>query len=133
MSSTPAPTTVKIAFWILLVGLIIDLVSGVVFIISGFALQSSGQTANVDGTVTGGGIFIATGIVVLVLALIELIILWKLRAGRNWARIVITILEILALGSVFAGVSVLSTIAIVLSIVALVLLWLPASNAYFRR
>jgi len=132
MSST-TPTSVKISFWILLISLVLDAVTAIVFITSGFATAASPEAAIALGANAGGGVYIATGVVTLILVAIELIILWKMRAGRNWARIVITILEILALGSVFAGFSLLGILGFFLSIVALVLLWVPASNNYFRR
>jgi hypothetical protein len=132
MSST-TPTSVKISFWILLISLVLDAVTAIVFITSGFATAASPEAATALGANAGGGVYIATGVVTLILVAIELIILWKMRAGRNWARIVITILEILALGSIFAGFSLLGILGFFLSIVALVLLWVPASNNYFRR
>ncbi|GAA5151746.1 hypothetical protein GCM10025768_18580 [Microbacterium pseudoresistens] len=128
----PTPTTVKVAFWILLLGLILDAIAAIVTLVAAIAMMNSGQSIDVGGTQANGGVLLATAIGLIVLVVIELFILWKMKAGRNWARIVITILEILSLGSAFAGVSTIGIIAIILSIVAVVLMWLPASNEYFR-
>ena len=56
--------------------------------------------------------------------------------GRNWARIVLTVIGALSLiGLVVSTVqgSWLSAIGAVVTIVAGVLMWLPSANAYFRR
>ncbi|WP_197220608.1 MULTISPECIES: hypothetical protein [Bacteria] len=129
----PTPTTVKISFWIFLIGLVLDVVAGIIMVISGAALAASGSSATVEGTTAGGAVFIATGIIALVFAAIQLLILWKMKAGRNWARIVLTILEILSLGSLFTGTSGIGITAVVFGVVAVVLMWVPVSNAYFRR
>lgn len=129
----PAPVTVKIAFWILLIGIALDLIGGILSLVSGIGLSISGTSVDVNGTALPGTAFTVIGSIAILFVLIELVILWKMKAGKNWARIVITILELLSIGAVFTGASALSLSALVLSVVAVVLLWVPTSNAYFRR
>lgn len=128
--STTRPTTVTAAFWILLIGLLLDLISAIVLIASGAAL--SGGSVAVEGNTLSGPIVITTGVVAIVFVVIELFVLGKMRSGKNWARIVITVLEVLSILGLAAGFSILGAIGAVISVVVIVLLWLPASNEYFR-
>ena len=127
------PTSVKVSFWIFLVGLILDVISGVLTILAGTAFAANGVSPSVQGSAVGGGVFIAAGVIVLVFAAIQLLIVWKMKAGKNWARIVLTILEVLSLGSLFTGVNAVGIAAVVLGAIAVVLMWVPASNQYFRK
>jgi hypothetical protein len=78
-------------------------------------------------------------IFVFVIAIIELIIVNRMRDGRNWARIVLTVLGILSvIGSVvpwfsggFNSTSFWSVVQVVVLIVAIILMYVPAANAYF--
>jgi uncharacterized membrane protein len=128
--STTRPTTVTAAFWILIVGLILDLITAIVVISTGIAL--AGGAVDVDGASFGGGVMIATGVILIVILLIELFILRKMRDGRNWARIVITVLEVLGILSLLSGVSTLGIIGAIISVVVIVLMWVRQSNDYFR-
>ncbi|MGP6169887.1 hypothetical protein ACTU6V_01610 [Microbacterium sp. A204] len=130
--STSRPTTVTAAFWILIVGLILDLITTIVLITTGIALAGGAVEVEVDGASFGGGVMIATGVILIVILLIELLVLRKMRAGRNWARIVITVLEVLGILSLLGGVSTLGIIAAIISVVVIVLLWVRQSNDYFR-
>lgn len=131
-SSTQTPGTVTAAFWILLLGLILDAIGAILLLVAGIAFAGS---RDAGGTAAGlsGPILIGAAVVALLFVVIELIIVFKMRAGRNWARIVITILEVLGLGALFTNATFWSWGAVVLSLIAVVLMWLPASNAYFRR
>ena len=46
----PAPVTVKIAFWILLIGIALDLIGGILSLVSGIGLSISGTSVDVNGT-----------------------------------------------------------------------------------
>lgn len=127
------PSTVKISFWIFLIGIILDVVGAVMLIFAGMAVATSKDTVTVGTTAVNGGVLITSGVLALVFAAIGLLILWKMKAGKNWARIVLTVLEVLSLGSLFGGTNGIGITALVLGIVAVVLMWLPASNAYFRK
>ena len=77
----------------------------------------------------------AFGIAVLVvLALLYLFLSFKLKAGRNWARIVLTIVTLLQVASLVAtsGTPV-NYVSTAISVLALVLSYLPPSNAYVAQ
>ncbi|MFI5588434.1 hypothetical protein ACIA5G_25505 [Amycolatopsis sp. NPDC051758] len=77
----------------------------------------------------------AFGIAVLVvLALLYLFLSFKLKAGRNWARIVLTIVTLLQVASLAAtsGTAV-NYVSTAISVLALVLSYLPPSNAYVTQ
>jgi hypothetical protein len=74
----------------------------------------------------------AIGIAVLVvLAVLYLFLSFKLKAGRNWARIALTIVTLLQVASLLAtsGTAV-NYVSTAISVIALVLSYLPPSNAY---
>jgi|1186.fasta_scaffold740011_2 hypothetical protein len=77
----------------------------------------------------------AVGIgVLVVLALLYLVLSFKLKAGRNWARIVLTIVTLLQVASLLAtsGTPV-NYVSTAISVLALVLSYLPPSNAYVSQ
>jgi hypothetical protein len=77
----------------------------------------------------------AVGIgVLVVLALLYLVLSFKLKAGRNWARIVLTIVTLLQVASLLAtsGTPV-NYVSTAISVLALVLSYLPPSNAYVTQ
>lgn len=126
------PSTVKISFWIILLGLIADVVFAIIILTAGISLMNSGESGTLEGYAVSGGMLLTVSIGALVLALIELLVLSRMKAGRNWARIVVSILEILSIAAVVTQPHPIGWVALVLSIIALVLMWVPTSNAYFR-
>jgi hypothetical protein len=67
----------------------------------------------------------------IVFAALYLWLAFKLRAGRNWARVTLTVLAVLHLGTLFAqGSTTWSYVDTVIQVVAVVLSFLPPSNAY---
>ncbi|GAA2005479.1 hypothetical protein JL107_04770 [Nakamurella flavida] len=139
--AVPRPGTVEAAFWIYLVSAIASFVlSLLVFTESGKqtlrdAVRQGEQVQGMTEDQLVQTLQIVAVVVGAVVVAIALLFVFKMRAGRNWARIVITIFSVLNLLSLFGGVrSGLSTtdfIGPVIAIVALVLMWLPASNEYF--
>lgn len=86
--------------------------------------------AQIDAAVT-----LAQTIGIAVAAVVVLGYLWlafKLKAGRNWARVVLTVLTLLHVGSLFVGhtADTLSYASCVVAVFAVVVSYLPASNAY---
>jgi hypothetical protein len=126
MSSTTAgrPTTVTISYIIWLVTVLIGIISGIV----GFFSSNS----HVSGAAETTGVVVGA-IIAIVIALVELFIVFRMRDGRRWARIVLLILAILQVIGVVAAFNILGTIGLIAVIVATVLMFLPSSNAYFRR
>jgi hypothetical protein len=77
----------------------------------------------------------AQGIGIAVAAIIVLgylLLAFKLKAGRNWARVVLTVLTLLQVGFLFVGdtADVLNYVSCAVAVIAMVLSYLPASNAY---
>ncbi|MET9224475.1 hypothetical protein [Lentzea sp. NPDC003310] len=74
--------------------------------------------------------------VALVIALVQLWLAFKLRAGRNWARIVLTVFTVFQVGSLFVGEGTATLPAYggaLVAALAVVASYLPASNEYFLR
>jgi hypothetical protein len=79
--------------------------------------------------------------VVLVLSFgLYFLIIWKMGQGRNWARILLLVLQLLSLlanpfeqiSQVGAVAATAGILAFVLEIIALVLVFMPASKAWFQ-
>ncbi|UGS28370.1 hypothetical protein K8F61_09540 [Microbacterium resistens] len=136
MSSTvprsPArPLTVTVGFWLLLLGLVYEAVLQIIAILEFPAALAANSDAEAAAAFTT--IFVVAEVFTGLVILLELIFLFPMLRGKNWARILVTILEVLSLWGVVRDPDVVAVIAGVISVVALVLLWLPASNTYFRK
>lgn len=83
-----------------------------------------------DTVVTIG---LIVGVVIAILfAGLYVLFAFKARAGRSWARIVLAVLTALGvLALVIGGISIAGVLSTVVAMVAVVLLFLPASNQYF--
>ena len=98
-------------------------------------LQSSGADLhgqNID-TVANAALGVAIGFSVLTLifwAVTFVLFAFLMRRGANWARIVLTVLTALSLFNVLNGFGT-GTLQVILSIVALILIWLRPSSAWF--
>ncbi|MGN6408225.1 MAG: hypothetical protein ACTHMH_07735 [Curtobacterium sp.] len=123
------PTTVTVSFVIWLVVVLANIIQGIIGLVSG------GGSAAAQGVGTapliGGAIF------AFILAIIELIIVFKMRDGRNWARIVLLVLAILQVIGVGVGAAsggnAFGWIGAVAVIVATILMFVGGANGYFRR
>lgn len=73
-----------------------------------------------------------------VIALVQVVIVFRMRAGRRWARIVLLVLTILSVfgvsfGGVYIGFVGLFGIGVsIVTVIAAILMFTPASNRYFR-
>jgi len=67
-----------------------------------------------------------------VVALVHLWLAFKLKAGRNWARVVLTLITLVQLASVIGtqGDTVVGYASCAVAVLAVVLTYFPASNAY---
>ncbi|MEI3849711.1 MULTISPECIES: hypothetical protein [unclassified Microbacterium] len=126
------PATVQVVFWVILLGLVLDIVVAAMTTFGGVNAMSG--TMLVDGEpATNGPILLAMGIGLFVLIAIELFVLFQMRAGHNWARIVVTVLEVLSLGALaFDRLSIPGILSALISVLIIVLLWVKPSNVYFR-
>lgn len=102
------------------------------------AQASSGMNpADFDAAVSLA-IGIGIGFVVLFIAL-YLFFAFMMRAGRNWARIVLTVLSGLSIAGGLSGTAAAggmtwaNWVSLVFSVLAIVLMFLTPSNEYFQR
>ncbi|WP_199443764.1 hypothetical protein [Umezawaea beigongshangensis] len=97
------------------------------------ALRASGTTLTEEQLQTAATttLAVAAGIA-LVIALVEMWLAFKLRAGRNWARIALTVLTLIQVASLVTGEATLAGYAgAAVAVLAVVFSYLPPSNAYF--
>ncbi|WP_144761208.1 hypothetical protein [Curtobacterium sp. 9128] len=138
-SLTP-PRLVTVAFWLYLLTVLAHIVG---IIISATQLPAAQQAAkdqlqrsgtSTDGVDVNGilGATLVVGIVIGVLYIIAFVVFdLFMRRGANWARIVLLIVTILGITGVVGGYGV-GAVGVLASIIAAVLTFLPASNAWFR-
>jgi hypothetical protein len=141
-SATAArPGTVEGAFWAFIASTVIGLVGGLLIFANRDAIATTLRDSNrrSGGSLTDAQIDQAvnvTMIVALVIAVIisalYLLFAFKLRAGKNWARIVLTVITALQLISLLAGQATIGGyISVAAAIIGVVLSFLTPSNAYF--
>jgi hypothetical protein len=134
------PSTINAAFWAFIASTVIGLLGGVLVFANKDAIveatrnadrqKGTGLTdAQIDQAVT---LTIVVAVVIaVIIALLYLLFAVKLRAGRNWARIVLTIITALQLLSVLAGESsIAGYVSVLAAVVGVVLSFTAPSNAY---
>jgi hypothetical protein len=134
------PTTMTVAFWCYIVAAVVSIVASLVLFGQKPSLINQLQTGNTtltpDQARTAANLGLTVGLVIaIIVAGLFVLFAFKLRAGRNWARIVMLIIAILSLlslltGASGGGVSALGLIGDLAAIVGAVFSFLPASNAY---
>lgn len=131
-----APSTVRASFWLWIASVVISAIAVVVTL-------AVGVPATVD---TGSGTSATTvsGTAVVITAVLSLVVGGGLRVlfaifmlrGRNWARIVLLVVAAITVLAGFSAIltgDIIQLLALIIVIVAAVLMYLPASNAYFRK
>ncbi|MFJ4209690.1 hypothetical protein ACIPY2_14655 [Paenarthrobacter sp. NPDC089675] len=136
------PQLVNISFWMILAAGVLTLI-GIPLTIA--LLNSSEGQAMIQQALDGQGsrssdisVSSIVGVAITFVVIISLImaglyalVAFKVRQGKNWARILGTVLAAISLlGLSQIGVG---TITILLGVAAIVLLYLPASAPYFRK
>lgn len=127
---TKRPGTVTAAYIIFLISVIFGAIGGLGVVVVGLV-----RTPLIEGFVAVIG-----GIIMLALAALLWFFARKMRDGVNWARIVLTVLGVL---QVFGGTgtsgqtdnNALVSVTIggpIITIIAIVLMWLPKSNQHFK-
>jgi hypothetical protein len=129
----PKEVTISFAVWVLstVLSSVIQIMDTSAFVET-FQQQMANQPPEAQlsaGTLKGVYIFavIAVGLVMLLFA-------WKMRSGRSWARIVLTVLAVASLWIQAMSVgmsSVLGLAGVVITATGLVFMYVPAANAYF--
>ncbi|MEV7042541.1 hypothetical protein [Amycolatopsis sp. NPDC051061] len=108
------PTTITIAFWAFIASTLLGLANGVVTLLSGNSVGQVAQTVIVgDGTdgadtqVTQVTTAASAGALVfsVIMSLLYILFAAKVRAGRNWARILLTVVAGLQLLAITFGQS----------------------------
>ncbi|PXA72046.1 hypothetical protein [Cryobacterium arcticum] len=132
--STARPATVTASFYLWLITVLFGLIGAVLlFTLSGSA-EVAGATQVPEGT--GTAVFVTAAVIAIVVAVVQLIIVFQMNAGKNWARIVLLVLALLQVVGVVTGggtASWASWLSLAATVVATVLMFLPSSNPYFGR
>lgn len=135
------PTTVNAAFWCYIVGAVAVVVGALLFLGQKQTIldtlrnnNNAGLTESQLEAAANTGVTVGLVFAIIVAALYAFFA-FKMRAGRNWARIVLLIVAILALLSLLTNLSngtlpVLTLIGDLAAVVGAVLSFLPASNEY---
>jgi peptidoglycan/LPS O-acetylase OafA/YrhL len=129
-STSGRPTSVTVSFVIWLIVVLANIIQGIISLVSGGGSSAAAQDVG-TAPLIGGAIF------AFILAVIELIIVFKMRDGRNWARIVLLVLAILQVIGVGVGAAsggnAFGWIGGIAVIVATILMFVGGANGYFRR
>ena len=140
---TSIPTTVNTAFWLYIASALLSVISGIITIslVGGdhAAIVRQLQNSNADlhgqniDTLANAAVGVAIGVSIVTLifwAVTFVLFAFLMRRGANWARIVLTVLTALSLVNIPNGFGT-AALQVVLSIVAVILIWLRPSNAWF--
>ncbi|MEU5263293.1 hypothetical protein [Amycolatopsis sp. NPDC021455] len=134
------PGTIEGAFWAFVASTVLGLVGGILLFVNRDALVDTLRNADRQrgGTLTGAQIdqaatitLVVSVVIVVLIAALYLLFAFKLRAGRNWARIVLTVLTALHVISLLtAQDTILGYLAALAAVVGVVLSFTGPSNAY---
>lgn len=135
------PGAVTAAYVIWLIGAIVSLIGSIFALFVGILALTAGTAFGGLAGAAVGAVVLIFAIFVFIIAIIELIIVNRMRDGRNWARVVLTVLGILSLiGSIvpwfsagFNSTSTWSIVQVVVLVIAIILMYVPAANAYFAE
>ncbi|MGW4490109.1 hypothetical protein ACWEOE_40620 [Amycolatopsis sp. NPDC004368] len=138
LTENPTPGTILGAFWLYLISTLVAVVGAIFLVVNKQDLVDAIRTAD-QGQATDQqiqqtanvGLWVAVAIAV-VIALVYAGLAAKLKAGKNWARIVLAILTVLQVLSLIIGRggTALGYLSAVAAVIALILAFLPQSNAY---
>lgn len=133
MDNSARPATVTASFWLWIATVVLSAISILTSLADGrYAFAGVGGNAQVAAAVGPAAAIIGLAVGA---ALRILFAVYMLR-GRNWARIVLLIVAIIAVLAglpAFATGNVVDILIVVVALAAAVLMYLPASNPYFRR
>lgn len=145
-SQQPRPKAVEVSFWLWITYLVLSAIGSLVELtqidrikaeaISGVLAQDPTlDRAMVERLATGA--LVAGLVIALVLVVVEFVCAYFMRQGRNWARIVLTVLG--GIGVLFALISLMRGAGLGSSIIQLALLsaaiatmYVPTANPWFQ-
>jgi len=146
------PNTVNYAFWCWILTTVASLITLIVTLTSSVwtdavdaGVRQSGQSVNIDVQSLVNTVKIVSVFVFLVFAAVYLLFAFKMRAGRNWARIVLTVFGALTLlsafntttssvtvnGQTYASSSGSGWVTAVLALAGIILMYVGPSNKFF--
>ncbi|GGP57110.1 hypothetical protein [Saccharothrix coeruleofusca] len=134
----PAPKEVQISFWIWITGAVLSALGSLLALTERDALvdqlrrtgQGNGLSEEELQSVATASLMFAV-VLGLLFAGLYVLFAFKARAGRNWARLVLTVLTGLNLLVLLLGASWLGLLTALISVVAVVLLYTPNAKSYF--
>jgi len=133
----PAPQQVQISFWLWVATVVLGVISAVVGFAQRDALLATLRAANTQHlsddalqAVASASLAFAA-VIAIVFAGLYLLFAFKARAGRNWARITLTVLTVLRVLFLATSFSVLNALTVLVAVAATVLLFLPEANQFF--
>jgi hypothetical protein len=137
------PRDVQISFWIWLLSAAITFVAGAqfasdkdAFLAEFLKSGSANGLSREDLLRVADATFVGMIIGIFAFGLLYVLFVFKMRGGRNWARIVLAALAVLGLLSqaMTIGTSdLLGLVSVLVSIVGLVMMFTPAANAFFNQ
>ncbi len=132
-SNEPAapPLPVRVSFWILLVSAVLSALVAVIALVT----WSSIVNQEVQAGVAAGTIrtYLTVNVILeLLFAAAFVLLALRIKQGSNWARILVTaIVVVFALVDILGGTTLLTVITILVELVAVGLLYMPQSAAFF--
>ncbi|MCE7005597.1 hypothetical protein LWC34_22615 [Kibdelosporangium philippinense] len=130
------PKEVNIAFWVWVLSAVVSTVLQAIdvdVVVQQFLQQSVGRP---EAQLPPSTIKTMLYVGFIAGALLMVFFAWKMRSGRNWARIVITAFAVAGLFSQASAVGFsdwLALVSVVITAAGLVYMFMPPSNAYFRQ
>jgi hypothetical protein len=94
------------------------------------------QTAGTAQALSAGTLKTVYLVAVIAVGVLMLFFVWKMRSGRNWARILLAVLAVVGLlmqASAVGLSDIFAVIGVLITAAGLVFMFVPASNAYFAQ
>jgi hypothetical protein len=129
-----APIEIKVSFWLWISEAVLTVVGALLIALVGAAIPWV-TGASGDDAVSVVAPLIVIAVVLIAVAVLRIVAAVYMLRGRTWARNVLTILGVLGLFGTALDYSANVAVGVahtLVALVALVLMFLPASNAYFR-
>ncbi|HEY4022280.1 MAG TPA: hypothetical protein VGM75_26565 [Pseudonocardiaceae bacterium] len=132
------PVPVQVAFWIWVASAVVSLVSAVLTPSEKSQIINALTTAKPQGIAPSqyaqyADTLITVSIVTLVLfAALYVFFAYKVRAGRSWARMTLTVLLVIGVAyDAYTGTLLSSGFGLLISAIAVILVFFPSASAYF--
>lgn len=142
------PVSLTIAVVLQWISAVAGIIAGIGLLLTSLAMLSSDARsaveealkeagiADVSGSTIGAGLLVVA-VLLLILSAVRVIVAVSLGRGRNWARILITVIAALdilvSLGQLIGGEIISGLIGLAIEVVILWLIWNSASSAYIRE